>query len=213
MGSSGRLDSIVKLGTFRQDLEAVLVNDPAARSYVETILFHQPLHAIWIYRVGHALKRAGVPLLPRFLSVLAHFFTGVEIHPAARIGPRFFIDHGSGVVIGETAEIGEGCVMFHNVTLGGTGKHQGKRHPSLGDNVFLGTGATLLGPIKVGSNAKVGAGSFIHMRDVPPDCTVVGAPARLVKRGGARVEEELARVSSRADTAEPRAEEAEEDER
>lgn len=186
----------MKLGTFRQDLEAVLANDPAARSHVETMLFHQPLHAIWMHRLAHALERASFPLLPRLLSMVAHFFTGVEIHPGAHIGPRFFIDHGSGVVIGETAEIGAGCVMFHNVTLGGTGKHRGKRHPTLGENVFLGTGATLLGPITVGSNAKVGAGSFIHMRDVPSDCTVVGAPARIVKRSGERVEEELPRTAS-----------------
>jgi serine O-acetyltransferase len=179
----------------REDLQAVLDNDAAARSRLETLLFHQPLHAIWIYRLAHWLHgELGVPLLPRFLSALAHFLTGVEIHPGARIGRSFFIDHGSGVVIGETAEIGDRCVLFHNVTLGGTGKHAGKRHPSLGDDVFVGTGATLLGPIRVGSRAKIGAGAFIHMRDVPPDVTVVGAPARIVKRDGQRVEQELART-------------------
>ncbi len=181
------------------DLEAVLENDAAANSSVETILFHQPLHAIAIYRVAHWLYELGVPLVPRLLSALAHFVTGVEIHPAARIGERFFIDHGSGVVIGETAEIGDRCVMFHNVTLGGMGKHRGKRHPTLGDDVFIGTGATLLGPITVGGNTKIGAGAFIHMRDVPPNTTVVGVPARIVKRDGERVEEELVR------TAEPEA--------
>lgn len=202
--SSGRLASIhvgVGCEMFLKDLEAVLENDAAARSYVETLLFHQPLHAIWIHRIAHWLHvRLRLPLLPRFLSAVAHFLTGVEIHPAARIGVAFFIDHGSGVVIGETSEIGDRCVMFHNVTLGGTGKHGGKRHPSLGDDVFIGTGATLLGPITVGANAKIGAGAFIHMRDVPPNSTVVGVPARIVKRNGERVEEELAR------TAEPEAE-------
>jgi serine O-acetyltransferase len=181
---------------FLADLEAVLENDAAAHSYLETLLFHQPLHAIWIYRIAHWLhEELGVPLLPRLLSLVAHFATGVEIHPAARIGERFFIDHGSGVVIGETSRIGDRCVMFHNVTLGGTGKHRGKRHPSLGDDVFIGTGATLLGPITVGAGAKIGAGAFIHMRDVPPNVTVVGAPARIVKRDGRRVEEELARTA------------------
>lgn len=179
----------------REDLQAVLDNDAAARSRLETLLFHQPLHAIWLYRLAHWLHaEVRVPLLPRFLSALAHFLTGVEIHPGARIGRRFFIDHGSGVVIGETAEIGDRCVLFHNVTLGGTGKHAGKRHPSLGDDVFVGTGATLLGPIRVGSRVKIGAGAFIHMRDVPADVTVVGVPARIVKRNGRRVEEELPRT-------------------
>ena len=136
---------------FLADLEAVLENDAAAHSYLETLLFHQPLHAIWIYRIAHWLhEELGVPLLPRLLSLVAHFATGVEIHPAARIGERFFIDHGSGVVIGETSRIGDRCVMFHNVTLGGTGKHRGKRHPSLGDDVFIGTGATLLVGSSVG---------------------------------------------------------------
>jgi serine O-acetyltransferase len=180
---------------FLEDLEAVLENDAAANGYLETILFHQPLHAIWLHRIAHWLsEEVRLPLLPRFLSAVAHFMTGVEIHPAARIGRRFFIDHGSGVVIGETAEIGDRCVMFHNVTLGGTGKHRGKRHPTLGDGVFIGTGATLLGPIRVGSNVKIGAGAFIHMRDVPADTTVVGVPARIVKREGQRVEQELCRT-------------------
>jgi serine O-acetyltransferase len=180
-----------------RDLDAVLENDAAARSRLETALFHQPLHAIWIHRLAHWLhEELRVPLLPRFLSALAHFLTGVEIHPGARIGVPFFIDHGSGVVIGETAVIGDRCVLFHNVTLGGTGKHEGKRHPTVGDDVFIGTGATLLGPIHVGDRARIGAGAFIHMRDVPPDTTVVGVPARIVKRDGRRVEEELARTEA-----------------
>ena len=177
---------------FREDLQAVLDNDAAAHSRLETVLAHSSLHAIWIYRVAHYLQvEIGVPVLPRLLSAIARWLTGVEIHPAARIGRRFFIDHGTGVVIGETAVIGDDCILFHNVTLGGTGKHRGQRHPMLGDRVFLGTGATLLGPIHVGSGAKIGAGAFIHMRDVPPDTTVVGMPARIVKEAGQRIEREL----------------------
>lgn len=178
------------------DLNAVTRNDPAATNRLETLLFHVPLHAVALYRLAHFChQRLRVPLIPRFLSVLARFWTGVEIHPAAKIGSSFFIDHGIGVVIGETAEIGDNCIMFHNVTLGGTGKHRGKRHPTLQDNVLVGTGATLLGPITIGRNAKVGANSFIRMHDVPPDCTAAGTPARLVKRSGQRADEELPRTT------------------
>ncbi|MDH5566170.1 MAG: serine O-acetyltransferase, partial [Myxococcales bacterium] len=178
-----------------EDLRAVTRNDPAARSTLEALLCHTPLHAIFIYRIGHLLhERLSVPLLPRMLSAFGRFLTGVEIHPAAQIGRRFFIDHGTGVVIGETAQIGDDCVLFHNVTLGGTGKHRGKRHPTLGDGVLVGTGATLLGPIAVGDGAKVGAGAFVRMHDVPPGCTATGMPARIVKRAGVRVDEELPRT-------------------
>jgi serine O-acetyltransferase len=180
---------------FAEDLNAVVQNDPAATSRFETLLCHLPLHAVWAYRVAHFVReRLRIPLVPRLLSTFARFVTGVEIHPGARIGRAFFIDHGSGVVIGETAEIGDDCVIFHNVTLGGTGKHRGKRHPTVGDNVLIGTGATLLGPITIGSNSRVGANSFIHMHDVPPGCTAVGTPARLIKRDGVRVDEELSRT-------------------
>jgi len=183
------------LRTFLEDLSAVQHNDPAAKNRVETLLCHSPLHAIVLYRIAHALHtRLRIPLLPRLISTFAHFLTGVEIHPGARIGRRFFIDHGTGVVIGETSEIGDDCVMFHNVTLGGTGKHRGKRHPTLHENVFIGTSATLLGPITVGSNAKIGANSFIRMHDVPPNCTAAGAPARVVKRDGRLVDEALPRT-------------------
>lgn len=177
---------------FLEDLRVVRRHDPAATSKLETLLCHSPLHAIFLHRIAHALHtRLAVPLIPRLLSTFGRFLTGVEIHPGARIGRRFFIDHGVGVVIGETAEIGDDCVLFHNVTLGGTGKHRGKRHPSLRDNVFVGTSATLLGPITIGSNAKIGANSFILMHDVPPNCTAAGSPARVVKRDGRRVDEEL----------------------
>ena len=179
----------------REDLEAVHSNDPAATSRLETLLFHTPLHAVVLYRIAHFLHETlRLPLIPRMLGSVGRFWTGVEIHPGAKIGRSFFIDHGTGVVIGETAEIGDGCVMFHNVTLGGTGKHRGKRHPTVRDNVFIGTGATLLGPITVGENAKIGANSFIRMHDVPPNSTAAGTPARLVKRGGHRVNEELPRT-------------------
>jgi serine O-acetyltransferase len=177
---------------FIDDLAAVRANDPAAHGTLEALLCHTPLHAIILYRIAHALHvRLGVPLLPRLLSVVARFWTGVEIHPAARIGRRCFIDHGTGVVIGETAEVGDDCVMFHNVTLGGTGKIAGKRHPTVRDNVFIGTGATLLGPITIGSNVKIGANAFIHMHDVPANCTVTGTPARIVKRDGVAIDEKL----------------------
>jgi serine O-acetyltransferase len=180
------------LRAFLEDLDAVHRHDAAAKSRLETLLCHTPLHAIALHRIAHWLHvRLRVPILPRLLSVLSRFWTGVEIHPAARIGRRFFIDHGTGIVIGETSEIGDDCVLFHNVTLGGTGKHGGKRHPSVADGVYIGTGATLLGPIRIGPRAKVGANSFIHMRDVPANCTAVGTPARLVKRDGRRVDEEL----------------------
>jgi serine O-acetyltransferase len=179
-----------------EDLDAVGRHDPAARNRLETLLCHVPLHAILLYRIAHTFHtRYGLPLVARIISTFGRFLTGVEIHPAAKIGRRFFIDHGTGVVIGETAEIGDDCVMFHNVTLGGTGQHRGKRHPTLGDDVLIGTSATLLGPITIGSHTKVGANSFIRMHDVPPDCTAVGSPARLVKRSGVRADEDLPRTT------------------
>ena len=189
------------LATLRDDLRAVSANDPAAGGALEALLCHTPLHAILLHRLAHWLYASfGLPVLPRLLSVLARFWSGVEIHPGAQIGLRFFIDHGAGVVIGQTAEIGDDCVMFHNVTLGGTGKHHGKRHPTLENNVYIGTGTTLLGPITVGANAKVGANSFVIMHDVPPACTAVGTPARIVRRGGRNVDEELppTRLSERS---------------
>ncbi len=189
-------------GQWLDDLRAVKVNDPVAGSLLETLLCHTPLQAILLYRIAHALQtHLHVPLLPRLLSAFGRFLTGVEIHPAAEIGRRFFIDHGTGVVIGATAEIGDDCVLFHNVTLGGTGKHKGKRHPTLRNNVFIGTGATLLGPVTVGDNAKVGAGAFVNMRDVPAGATVVGMPARIVKQDGVRVERELPVAQLSGDTA------------
>jgi serine O-acetyltransferase len=177
---------------FVDDIRAIRKNDPAARSLAEVWLCYPTLHAVLIHRVSHFLHvTTRIPLLPRMISVLNRFLTGVEIHPGARIGRGFFIDHGSGVVIGETAEIGDNCVFFHGVTLGGTGHHLDKRHPTIGDNVLIGANATLLGPIVVGSNTKIGASTVIINRDVPGNCTVVGAPGRIVKRDGAHVNEAL----------------------
>jgi serine O-acetyltransferase len=178
-----------------EDVRAVRVHDPAPASALEVVLCHTPLHAIVLHRIAHRLHtKLGLTIVARLVSAFGRFLTGVEIHPGAVIGRRFFIDHGTGVVIGETAEIGDDCVLFHNVTLGGTGKHRGKRHPTVADGVFIGTGATLLGPIQVGQGARIGAGSFVCMRDVPAHCTAVGAPARVVKRDGVRVDEALPRT-------------------
>ncbi len=174
-----------------EDFRVIGERDPAAKNFVETLLCHTPFHAIVLYRVAHALHGLGLPVAPRFITVLGRWWAGVEIHPGARIGRRFFIDHGTGVVIGETAEIGDDCVLFHGVTLGGTGHHTGKRHPSLGDRVLIGTSATLLGPIKVGDDVKIGAETVIINRDVPPNTTVVGAPGMIVKRDGRKVTEKL----------------------
>jgi serine O-acetyltransferase len=171
----------------RRDHDAIVRNDPTARG-AQPFLY-PCLHAIALHRLlSHPLHRAGFQFLARLVNQIARFLTGLDIHPGARIGGGFFVDHAMGVVIGETAEVGVNCVLFHNVTLGGTGHHQGKRHPTIGDNVFIGTAATLLGPITVGSNVRVGAGTVIIMHDVPDNVTVVGAPARIVKLDGRRVD-------------------------
>lgn len=162
-----------------QDIKAIYRNDPAARKF--EFLLYPGFHAIIIHRLTHLLWKLKIPFVPRLISQISRFLTGIEIHPGAKIGKGFFIDHGMGVVIGETSEIGDNCVMFHNVTLGGTGKHKGKRHPTIGNKVMIGTGAILLGPIKVGNNVRIGANTFIFMGDVPDDCTVVGTPGRIVK--------------------------------
>ncbi len=162
-----------------EDIKAIYRNDPAARN-IEFLLY-PGFQAILIHRMTHFLWKLRIPFVPRLISQISRFLTGIEIHPGASIGKGFFIDHGMGVVIGETAEIGANCVLFHNVTLGGTGKHKDKRHPSIGNNVMIGTGGILLGPIKVGDNVRIGANTFIFMRDVPDNCTVVGCPGRIVK--------------------------------
>ncbi|TAM90906.1 serine O-acetyltransferase [bacterium] len=165
------------------DLRAALERDPAATSWLEVVLCYPGFHAIVMHRFVHALWRARVPLLPRLLSQFARFLTGIEIHPGAAIGPSFFIDHGMGVVIGETTEIGRGVTLYQGVTLGGTSLQHGKRHPSLEDGVTIGVGAAVLGAITIGANAKVGGGSVV-VKDVPPDSTVVGIPGRIVARNG-----------------------------
>jgi serine O-acetyltransferase len=163
----------------RDDIRIVFERDPAARSTLEVLLTYPGLHAVWIHRVSHRLWRWRLKLIARVLSQLARWFTGVEIHPGATIGNRFFIDHGMGVVIGETAEIGDDCTLYHGVTLGGTSWERAKRHPTLGKNVVVGAGAKILGPITIGDNARVGSNSVV-VKDVPANATVVGIPGRIV---------------------------------
>jgi len=165
----------------RSDYKAVFIRDPAARGILDVIINYSGLHAIILHRFIHRLWILKIPILPRFLSQIVRIFTGVEIHPAARIGAGFFIDHGTGVVIGETSEIGRECLIYQGVTLGGTGKEQGKRHPTLGDNVVIGAGAKILGSITIGSYAKIGANSVV-LEDVPQHSIVVGIPAKIIKR-------------------------------
>src|SRR5579859_1128687 len=173
----------------RRDIEAVRARDPAACgvSTLELVATWPGLHAILAHRVAHALHRSGVPLLPRLIASIARALTGIEIHPAARIGPGLFIDHGMGVVIGETARIGQDVTIYQGVTLGGTGFATGKRHPTVEDNVTIGSGAKLLGPITVGHGSKIGANSVV-ITDVPPNSTVVGNPGHPVRVDGRRVE-------------------------
>lgn len=172
------------------DIKAIYRNDPAARG-LEPVLY-PGLHAIIIHRyVSHPLYKIGLKFIARLVSQIMRFLTGLEIHPAAKIAKGFFCDHGMGVVIGATAELGKNCVLFHGVTLGGTGKHVGKRHPTIGDNVMIGAHATLLGPIKIGNNVKIGAETVIINKNVPDNCTVVGAPGRIVSLDGKRVHKEL----------------------
>jgi serine O-acetyltransferase len=168
-----------------EDARAISRNDPAARNL--EFLLYPGFHAIFFHRFIHIMYNLRIPFFPRLLSQITRFFTGVEIHPGATIGSGFFIDHGAGVVIGETSDIGDNCVLFHNVTLGGTGKHKGKRHPTLGKNVFIGTGATLLGPLTLGDNVSVGANCFLYMVDIPDNCTVVGTPGVIVRKDGQKV--------------------------
>lgn len=161
------------------DLRAVLQRDPAARGALDVVLSYPGFHALLAYRIIHGLHRTGLPLLPRLLSNWVRFLTGVEIHPGARIGRAVFIDHGMGVVIGETSEIGDGCTIYQGVTLGGTSLARGKRHPTLGRDVVVGVGAAVLGPLRVGDGARIGGGSVV-VKDVPANATVVGVPARVV---------------------------------
>jgi len=171
---------------FREDIAAVFESDPAARSYLEVLLCYPGLHALWGHRFNHWLWLHGLRFLARFHSQWVRLLTGIEIHPGARIGRRLFIDHGLGVVIGETAIVGDDVTIYQGVTLGGTGKEKGKRHPTIGNNVSIGSGAKLLGNITIGENCRVGAGSVV-LRDVPANSTIVGVPGHIVLRDGKRV--------------------------
>jgi serine O-acetyltransferase len=173
--------------SFFSDLRAPLERDPAARGWLDVVLSYPGFHALRAHRFIHVLHGAGIPLLPRWLSNVSRFLTGIEIHPGAQIGKSLFIDHGTGVVIGETAEIGDNCMLYQGVTLGGTSLSHGKRHPTLGDNVIVGVGAAILGAITVGDNARVGGGSVV-VKDVPANATVVGIPARVVVQDGKPVQ-------------------------
>ncbi len=175
------------LEAIRADLAIIKQRDPAARSTLEILLCYPGFHALELHRVSHRLWRMGVPLVPRLLSQVGRLFTGVEIHPGARIGRGVFIDHGMGVVIGETSVIGDNCLLYQGVTLGGTGKEHGKRHPTLMDNVVVGAGAKVLGAITVGANTRIGAGSVL-LRNVEADSTVVGIPGRVIHQAGARID-------------------------
>lgn len=161
------------------DLDRVLKEDPAARSKLEVFLLYPSINSLIVYRIAHKLYNKKCFFLARLLSQLARFFTGIEIHPGAKIGKGLFIDHGMGVVIGETAEVGDNVTIYHGVTLGGTGKDKGKRHPTVKDNVIIGAGAKVLGPITIGNNVKIGANSVV-LKDVPDNATAVGIPAKLI---------------------------------
>jgi len=166
----------------REQIDTIFRGDPAAKSAVEIFFCYPGFHAILLHRVGHRLHRAGFALAARILSQFIRAFTGIEIHPGAKIGRRCFIDHGMGVVIGETSEIGDDVLLYQSVTLGGTGKERGKRHPTIGNNVVIGTGAKILGDITIGSHTKIGAGSVV-IHSVPDNSTVVGVPGRVVRTG------------------------------
>lgn len=174
----------------KEDIDTVFDQDPAARSYFEVILTYSGLHAIWAHRIAHALYKRKFYFLARLISQVSRFFTGIEIHPGATIGRRFFIDHGMGVVIGETCEIGNNVTVFQGVTLGGTGKEKGKRHPTIKDDALIATGAIVLGSITVGEGSKIGAGSVV-LHDVPDFSTVVGIPGRVVVQNGKKVRRDL----------------------
>ena len=174
------------LSSLFTDFRIIFERDPAARNWLEVLTCYPGLQALLLHRFAHWLYRLGLPVIPRFISHLARFLTGIEIHPGAQIGQGVFIDHGMGVVIGETAIVGDYSLIYQGVTLGGTGKETGKRHPTLGENVVVGAGTKVLGNIQIGNNVRLGAGSVV-LRDVPSDCTVVGIPGRIVYRSGVKV--------------------------
>ena len=169
-----------------EDAKSVAKKDPAARGALEVILLYSGFHAVLFHRVAHWFYKKKLSFIARTISQTARFFTGIEIHPGAVIGRGLFIDHGMGIVIGETTEIGDNCTIYHGVTLGGTGKEEGKRHPTIGNNVLISAGAKVLGPFKVGDNSRVGANAVV-LREVDRDTTVIGVPARIIKKGDVRV--------------------------
>jgi len=175
---------------FRRDIQTVFERDPASRSRLEAILCYPGVHALAFHRVAHRLWKAGWFVSARFLSHISRFLTGIEIHPAARLGPGLFIDHGMGVVIGETAEVGRNVTLYQGVSLAGTSLKREKRHPTLGDNVVVGAGAKIIGGFKIGDNSRIGAGSVV-VREVPPNSVVVGVPGRITHKDGQRVTEEI----------------------
>lgn len=172
--------------TIKKDIESIKERDPAARSTFEILLTYTGIHALIFYRAAHWFYRWKMFTIARMISQIGRFLTGIEIHPGAKIGKGLFIDHGMGVVVGETAEIGDNCLLYQGVTLGGTGKEKGKRHPTLGNNVMVGAGAKILGPFKVGDNSKIAANAVV-LEEVPPNSTAVGVPARIVKLNGKKV--------------------------
>ena len=172
---------------FYSDIRAAQKRDPAAKSFIEIILLYPGLHALIYYRLAHAFYKIKLFFLARFLSQIARFFTGIEIHPGAKIGKRFFIDHGLGVVIGETSIVGDDVLLYQGATLGGTGIVQGKRHPTVGNNVVIGAGAKVLGNIVIGDNSYIGANAVV-IKDVPPNSTVVGVPGRITKQDGKKMD-------------------------
>jgi len=177
----------------KEEIDSVLQRDPAAKSSIEVLLLYSGVHAMLAYRVSNKLYRSKYYFSARCVSQLAKLFTGIEIHPGATIGHGFFIDHGTGVVIGETTEIGDNCTIYQGVTLGGTGKDIGKRHPTLGDNVMVGAGAKVLGPVEIGNNSKIAAGAVV-LRDIPENSTAVGIPAKVVRKAGRKVADDLDQI-------------------
>lgn len=184
------------LRLLREDIQTVFAKDPAARSLLE-VLTYPGLHAIWLHRFAHRLWTYHAKLPARYLSQLSRFLTGIEIHPGATIGRRLFIDHGMGIVIGETAIVGDDVLLYHQVTLGGTSLDKVKRHPTLGNGVLVGMGAKILGPITVGHGCKIGANAVVN-KDIPDNCTVVGIPGRIVRQDGQRLEEDYAMLGAHA---------------
>ena len=171
---------------FRKEIKATFERDPAATNLPEVLLTYSGLHAIIFYRIAHSIHQAKIPFTPRFISQFGKWVTGIEIHPGATIGNGLFIDHGMGVVIGETSVIGDNVTLFQGVTLGGTGGERGKRHPTLGNDIVVGTGAKILGNVKIGDNVQIGANAVV-IKDVPPNSTVVGVPGRIVKKEGKKI--------------------------